>query len=60
MEAFLQILFSKKEKKIQLFSQFFLVIETLDPDPDSLEMLDPDPDHPQHRFLPVSPLCSLS
>ncbi len=35
-----------KIKNVQLFFQL-LFIQTLDPDPDSLEMLDPHPD-PQH------------
>ncbi len=33
----------KGEKKIFSCNFQFLVIKTLDPDPDSLEMLDPDP-----------------
>ncbi len=50
-------IFDKKNifKKFQLYFFQFLVIKTLDPDPDSLEMLDPDPDsvnrNPQHCFL---------
>jgi hypothetical protein len=44
--------FLKKRKKNK-FSPAFLVIKTLDPDPepdrDSLEMLDPDSTHPDHN-----------
>ncbi len=42
----LQFWIEKEEKKISIVRYFFLpflVMKTLDPDPDSLEMLDPDP-----------------
>jgi hypothetical protein len=43
----LQFLIKKIYEKflaVQYFIFQFLVIKTLDPDPDSLEMLDPNPD----------------
>jgi hypothetical protein len=48
----------------QKYVHKFLVIKTLDPDPDSLEMLDPDPDSmnldPQHCYWVCTRKWNLS
>ncbi len=48
--------FLKKKKYLIIFTAVFLVIKTLDPDPDLLEMLDPYPDAQHWLYIPV-PVC---